>query len=58
MLLPIDYQIQYVEGQYHLYVLVSGNCLPLYSSYTYNPCYQVMQCAKHMQKLVPIEGTT
>lgn len=51
MLLPIEYQIGFVEGEYHLYMLVDNVCAVLHSSYRYRPCYEVMQVAKHSQIL-------
>lgn len=58
MLISIDYQIKYVEGEHHLYVLVGDYCTVLHSSYHYRPCYEVMQLAKKMQKLATTVGVS
>ncbi len=55
MVLAVSYQIKWVEGEYHLYMLLDNVCAVLYSGYLYKDCIEVMQMAKHMQKL-KLEG--
>lgn len=57
MMLSIDYKIEFIDGEHHVYVLVGDTCCPIYSSYYYKHAWETMTIAKHMQKLVTIEGT-
>jgi hypothetical protein len=56
MLLPIEYRIEFMEGEYHLYLLVGDTCAVLYSAYHYRPCWEVMRAAKCMQRLAEVRG--